>query len=184
MKLPIDKSLEVGKNEEDPALKKRFNTNYLKKMWTSSGAGKQKKKQLNMFSNRGIAKDAKAWPACVSTYFLLFRFASRCFLHQPTSPATKAIRAHVFLTSNPSALPRKLKMVPAIFPTIAGNASSAFPPSFLRASTSLFIHFFKVPSRFVGKTEPLPPKTPVIANTIIGMVREREISNNIIVKPC
>ena len=53
---PIDKSLEVGKNEEEPVLKKgiyrsenishvvKFDINYLKKVLTSSGVEKHKKR--------------------------------------------------------------------------------------------------------------------------------------------
>ena len=59
-----------------------------------------------------------------------------------------------------TALPRKLKMAPTTLPTIAGNASAAFPASLLRASASLFNLFFKPPSSFGGEVEPPhpPPK--------------------------
>ena len=58
MGFPIEKSLEVGKNEEEPVLKKgiyrgkklsyvaKFDTNYLKKMLTSSCVDKQTKEAI------------------------------------------------------------------------------------------------------------------------------------------
>ena len=58
---PIDKSLEVGKNEEEPVLKKgiyrakkisyvaKFDTNYLKKMLTSSRIDKKTKETIKQF---------------------------------------------------------------------------------------------------------------------------------------
>ena len=61
MGFPIDKSLEVGKNEEEPVFKKgiykgkkiscvaKFDTNYLKKILTSSGADKQIKEAIKQF---------------------------------------------------------------------------------------------------------------------------------------
>ena len=57
------------------------------------------------------------------------------------------------------------------------------------ASASLFNHFFKVPQSFDGD-EPeatgRPPlsKPPVIANTIVEMVMERAMGNDIIVSLC
>lgn len=49
------------------------------------------------------------------------------------------------------------------------------PAVVLRASASLFYHFFKAPSSFDGDTPaaaglPSGPKTPVTASTIVEMV--------------
>ena len=41
------------------------------------------------------------------------------------------------LATNPTAFPRKLKIVPTALPAIAGNASTAFPESLLSVSASL-----------------------------------------------
>ena len=72
------------------------------------------------------------------------------------------------------ALPKKLKIAPATLPTIAGNALTAFPASYLSA----FNHFFKTPSFFDGglPVSPPHPKTPVIARTIVEIVIERAVS--------
>ena len=53
------------------------------------------------------------------------------------------------------ALPKKLKMAPTTLPTIAENASTAFPASLLSESASLSNHFFKIHSSFGG--EPSAP---------------------------
>ena len=80
------------------------------------------------------------------------------------------IKAHVFSATNPTAWPRKLKIAPRTLSTIAGNASTPFPTSLLRASASLFNHFFKVPSSFgVDAESPPPAKTLVIVSTIVVM---------------
>ena len=61
MGFPIDKSLEASKNEEEPVLKKgicrgkkmsyvaKFDSNYLKKMLTSSNVDKQTKETIEEF---------------------------------------------------------------------------------------------------------------------------------------
>ena len=50
------------------------------------------------------------------------------FLHQPwpIETATKIIKAHVCLTANQKALPKRLKIAPTTYPKIAGNVSMAF----------------------------------------------------------
>ena len=53
------------------------------------------------------------------------------------------MKAHVCSVTNPMAFPRKLKLAPATLPTIAGNASTAFPASLLNASAKLSNHFFR-----------------------------------------
>ena len=63
----------------------------------------------------------------------------------------------------------------ATLPTIGNNASMGSPAVVLRASASLFYHFFKAPSSFDGDTPaaaglPSGPKTPVTASTIVEMV--------------
>ena len=72
-------------------------------------------------------------------------------------------------------------------PTIAGNASAAFPASLLRASANLSNHFFKVLLFFDGEppAPPLPPpKTPVIARPIVEMGIERAVRIAAMVIPC
>ena len=97
--------------------------------------------------------------------------------HQPTSPATNTIKAHVCSATNPTVFPRKLKIAPATLPTIAGNASMAFSASLLSASANLSNHFFKIPSSFgVELPAPPPQKTPVITKTIDEIVTERTVS--------
>ena len=68
-----------------------------------------------------------------------------CITHTPMSPATETIKAHVCSATNPTAFPRKLKIAPTTLPTIADNASTAFPASLLSASASLSNHFLKIP---------------------------------------
>ena len=87
----------------------------------------------------------------ISPYFL----CTLCINHQPTSPATKTIKAHVCSVTNP----KKFKMAPTTLPTIAGNPSAVFPASLLSASASLSNHFFKVPL-FVDGVPPAPPVPP------------------------
>ena len=67
-----------------------------------------------------------------------------------------------------------------------GDASTAFPASLLGASANLFNHFFKTPSFFGGKPPvPLPPpKTTVIAKTIVETVIETVVNFENMVKPC
>ena len=88
--------------------------------------------------------------------------------------------------TNLTAFLKKLKIAPTTLPTIAGNASTIFPASLLSASASLPNHFFKIPSSFGGEP-PIPaspPKTPVIASTIVEIVIERAVSIENIVIPC
>ena len=77
-------------------------------------------------------------------------------------------------------------MAPTTLPTKAGIASTAFPASLLSASANLSNHFFKTPLSFGGEPPvPLsPPKTPVMARTIIEIVIERAVSIENIVIPC
>ena len=102
------------------------------------------------------------------------------------SPATKTIKAHVCSATNPTAFPRKVKITPTALPTIAGNASTAFPASFLSASASLSNHYFKTPSSFDGEPSapPPPPKTSVMARAIVEMAIERAVSIEDMVMPC
>ena len=103
------------------------------------------------------------------------------------SLTTKTIRAHVCSAANPTAFPRKLKMVPTTLSTMAGNASTAFPRSLLSASASLFNLFFKVPLSFDGgppAPQLPPPKTPVMARIILEMVIERTDSIENMFIPC
>ena len=73
------------------------------------------------------------------TYFL-----TSCINHIPISSARKTTKAYVCLATNPTALPKKLKIAPTKYPTIASNASTVFPARLLRASANSFNHFFKV----------------------------------------
>ena len=125
------------------------------------------------------------------------------FLHKP-SPNTSCNKnkAQVCSTTNPTALSGKLKISLTTLPTIAGNSSTAFPASLLRASNSLFSHFlrffyllvkkilshfFKIPSSFGGEDPeaagPLP-ETPIIASIIVEIVIESTASIDISVIPC
>ena len=109
-----------------------------------------------------------------------------CINHQPTSPATKTIRAHVNSATNLTTFPRKPKIAPTTLPTIAGNASTDFPASLLSAFASLSNHFFKSPSSFGGEPPvPLPPpEAAVIARTIVEKVIEKAVSFENMVMPC
>ena len=111
---------------------------------------------------------------------------THCINHTPMSPATKTIKSHVCSATSPTAFPRKLKIAPTTLPTIAGNASMAFPVSLLSASANLSNHFFKVPLPFAGEPPVplLPPKTPVIGRTIVEMVIERAVRIENMVMPC
>ena len=90
-------------------------------------------------------------------------------------------------------MPKKLQIASTTLPTIAGNASTAFPASLLSASASQFNHLFKTPSSLVGEPPPPPPppppllppqKAPVMASTIVDMVTEMAVSIEKIVIPC
>ena len=100
--------------------------------------------------------------------------------HTPNKPCNKKIEAHVFSVTNTTAVPKNLKTAPTTLLKIAGNASAAFPARLLRASASLLSHCFKVSSSFAGEAEPLPPPTPpkmpVIASTIVEIVKERAVT--------
>ena len=119
--------------------------------------------------------------------YLLFTF---CVNYTPISSATQTIRARGCSEANPIVLPRNLKIAPTTLPTIADNASTALPASLLRVSTTLFNHFSKAPLSFGGdnaetaRYPPPPPRTPVIASTIVDMVIERAVSIDTIAKPC
>ena len=88
--------------------------------------------------------------------------------------------------TNPTTFARRLKIAATTLPTIAGNASMAFPASLLTAFASLSNHFFKIPSSFGGEPPALPPlpKTPVIERTIVEIVIENAVSIENIVMPC
>ena len=102
--------------------------------------------------------------------------------HTPISPTTKTIKAHVCSTTNPTALPKKLKIAPTTLPTIAGNASTAFPTSLLSA----FANLSNYPSSFDGDPHVHlpPPKAPVIARAIAEMVIEKVVRIENMVMPC
>ena len=113
--------------------------------------------------------------------YLLFHF-----LHQPCSIqlCNKKIKADICSATNPTALPRKLKIAPTTLPTIA-----AFLVSLLIAFASFVNHFFKALSSFgrgnpeaVGLTP--PPTTHVIARAIVEMIIERDESIDIILILC
>ena len=75
----------------------------------------------------------KAWPETMTNLVLPYFscLLSQYPLHQPytNEPCKKTIKAHACLATNPKALLKKLKMAPTTFPTIAGNASTAFSAS-------------------------------------------------------
>ena len=84
--------------------------------------------------------------------------------------------AHVCLAANRTTFSRKLKVAHTTLPTIAGNASTAFPASLLSAFASVSNHFFKTPLSF-GVEPPAhlpPPKAPVMTRTIVEIVTEKE----------
>ena len=70
-------------------------------------------------------------------------------------------------------------MASTALPTMAGNASAAFPASLLSASASPSNHFFKAPLSFDGGPPvPLPPlKSPLTESAIVVIPAKRaEIS--------
>ena len=73
------------------------------------------------------------------------------------SPVTATIKAHIYSATNPTALPKKLRMALRTLPMMAGNTSAAFPASLLSASANLSNHFFKTPSSFDGEPPAPPP---------------------------
>ena len=107
-------------------------------------------------------------------------------MHQPTSPATKATRAHVCSATNLTAFPKKLKIAPTTLPTITGNASTPFPASLLSAFARLSTHFFKSPLSFgeEAPVSPPPPEIPMMASKIAEIVIETTVSIENTVMPC
>ena len=116
-----------------------YDTKYLRGLLKMSGLDKKKTKDL---IKQALTKTQL--------------FLTLCINHTPISPEAKTIKAHVCLAKNPTALPRRLKIAPARLPTIAGNASTAFPASLLSASASLSSHFSKTSLSFGGEP-PVPP---------------------------
>ena len=102
--------------------------------------------------------------------------------HTPISPATKTIKANVFSATNSNGLLKRLKMAPTTLPTVAGNASTAFPASFLSPSASLSNHFFKASLSFDGgPPTPLPSsKSPIVESIIVVIPVKKEVSVKII----
>ena len=115
-------------------------------------------------------------------------FLTLCINHTPINLAPKTIKAHVCSATNPTALPRKFKIASTRLPSIAGNASTAFPASLSSAAANLLNYFFDAPSSFVGEAEshapPPPPKTPITANAMVEIVLYRAVSIDITVMPC
>ena len=85
----------------------------------------------------------KAWPETMTNLVPPYFLDNLCINHTPLSPTTKTIKAHVCSATNPTALPKKLKMASTTLPTMAGIASTAFPASLFSASASLFTNFSK-----------------------------------------
>ena len=65
-------------------------------------------------------------------------------------------------------------------PPMVGNASTAFPASFLSVSANLSNHFFRVPLSFGEE----PPKSPMTESTIVVILVKRAESVEIIVIIC
>ena len=98
---------------------------------------------------------AEDWPPGVVQGVNLIPPYLLCILyinHQPTSPATKTIRAHVYSATNLTTFRRKPKIAPTTLLTIASNASTDLPASLLSAFASLSNHFFQVPFVFWWRT--------------------------------
>ena len=109
--------------------------------------------------------------------------------HTPVSPATITIKGHVCLATNPTVLPKKLKMTPTTLPTMAGNDSTAFPASRLSASANLFSHLFKTSSSLRGEPPtppppPSPPKSSVTKSAIVAILAKKAVSVEIIITIC
>ena len=102
------------------------------------------------------------------------------------SPTTKTIRADVYSATDPTALPKKLKMTPTTLPAMAGNTSTGFPASLLSASANLYNYFFKTPLYFGGEP-PVPPplpKSPVIESIVVAIPAKKVESPKRIVIIC
>ena len=102
-------------------------------------------------------------PQKILSYFWFFTFWIN---HTSKIPATKTIKANTCSAKNPTALPRKLRMTPKIFPAIASKASRNFPEHLLMESAKILNHFFTAPLYFcweIAGAPPLPPKAPVIS---------------------
>ena len=96
------------------------------------------------------------------------------------------MKAHVCSATNPTALPKKLKMATTTLPKTAGNAATPFPAILLSVFANLSNDFFKIPSSFGGKppAPPPPPKTPVIARSIVEIVIQIAVRTENMVIPC
>ena len=82
--------------------------------------------------------------------------------------------------------PENLKWQPTTLPTIAGNASPAFPASLLSACANLSNYFFRVPLSF-GGVPPVPtppPKSPMTESTIVAMPVKKAESVEIMIIIC
>ena len=124
----------------------------------------------------------KAWPGTMTNLIPPHFLCTPCINPTPISPTTKTIKAHVCSATNPTTLPKKLKIASTTLSKIAGNASTTFPASLLSASASL-----SNPPSSIGGEPPVPPppgKTPVIARTIVEMVIESAVRIENMVMPC
>ena len=95
-------------------------------------------------------------------YVYFFTF---CINHTPNKPGNKSNQIPGIFSNKSNNLAKKLKTAP-----ITENVSTVIPASSLRASASLFNHFFKVTLSFGGDVSEQagsPPllKPPVIAST-------------------
>ena len=122
--------------------------------------------------------ELEQWPH-IPTFFIF------CINGIPVNPATKTVKAHVYLTTNPTAFLTKLKISPITFPSMTRNASAAFPTSPFWKSACLINQFFKVPSPFGElKAVGIHPKTSVTATIILEIVIERAVSIDAILIHC
>ena len=128
----------------------------------------------------------KVWPEVITNLVVSFFLDTLCINHTATRPAPKAIKSHTCSVTNPTALPKKLKMASSTFRKMAGNDLTAFPTSILSASANLSNYFFKTPSSLDGEplAHPPPPETPAMASKNVEKVIEMAVCLEDMVMPC
>ena len=135
------------------------------------------KDETDQSNARSPYPTTKVWPEVITNLVVSFFLDTLCINHTAKRPAPKAIKSHTCSVTNPTALPKKLKMASSTFRKMAGNDLTAFPTGILSASANLSNYFFKTPSSLDGEplAHPPPPETPAMASKNVEKVIEMAV---------